>query len=242
MTKVSRRGDIDALLLVAQDLYGQIEGEYQSGLARRCISPKLPVYIKNYLENLRAPLDYVARDIAEHLLSLPTSHHAYFPVACSTRNAFAKHMSKNFPKLQSSSTHLYTAMEACQAFQPGGCQALPTLSRLVNGNKHNHLSEQTKTESKGLDVEFPGDARISMPPGAAISGGGMISSGGGWFSPGGQSVSGETPATVGKGVKQTVKVWVSFTFTETGDEVLSLLRKCRKDVDRILADLAPLIW
>ena len=84
---------------------------------------------------------------------------------------------------------------------------------------------------------------ISMGPGSSISGGGIISSGGGWISPGGGIISGDSPARVGGGgVNQTVTRWISFTFDATGDNVLSLLKACRNDVDIILNRVKPFLW
>ncbi|MCH8851040.1 MAG: hypothetical protein IID41_00145 [Planctomycetes bacterium] len=237
---MSRIEDIKAILEVAEELYARIEQEYQRSLKVKSISPKLAVLIKNYLENLRSPLDYIAREISENTLG--KSMKPYFPVACRDQPTFTKHMKKNLPDLQNQEPRLFRKIEQNQPFQPNGCKALAKLSELVNENKHDRLTEQTKTERRGLDIKFPGGAGISMGPGCSISGGGSISSGGGTFTPGGGSVSGDSPVRFGENIDQTVVNWVSFTFTRTGDDVLELLRDCRKDVDRIISDLRPILW
>ena len=239
---MSRLDDIDAVLGVAGELLQEIQTEYDRSLSSKTVSPKLSVYIKNYLENLRSPLDYLASEICEKILSQTKAHKAYFPISCENTKAFAVHIDRNLPGLDTLHPSLYVVLEELQPYSSLGCKALPKLSKLVNENKHNQLSPQTRTERRGLTINFPSGARISMGPGASISGGGVISSGGGWISPAGGTISGDTPARAGGGgVAQTVTRWVSFTFTETGDNVISLLKACRKDVGHILDRVNPFL-
>jgi len=240
---MGRLDDINTLLEVADEQLQKIQAEYNESLKSKAIRPTLPVYIKNYLENLRSPLDYLAREICEKILSKPERHKTCFPVSCENSKAFASHMSKHLPGLDVTDNQLYAVLEEIQPYSISGCQALPKLSKLVNENKHNQLSPQARTEGRDLKISFPGGASISMGPGASISGGGLISSGGGWISPGGGTISGDSPASVGGGgVSQTVTIWVSFKFTETGDDVISLLKACRNDVNRILGRVKPFLW
>ena len=77
---MSRLDDIEALLEVADEQLRKVQAEYNESLKSKAIRPTLPVYIKNYLENLRSPLDYLAREICEKILSMPKGHRTYFPV------------------------------------------------------------------------------------------------------------------------------------------------------------------
>jgi len=172
-------GDINALLEVSDEQLQKIKAEYNKSLNSKAISPKLPVYIKNYLENLRSPLDYLAKEICERVLSKTRGDKTYFPISCENSKAFAAHISKYLPGLDVVNKQLYIVLEEIQTYSHSGCQALPKLSKLVNENKHNQLSPQTRTEKKGLIIDFPGGSKISMGPGSSISGGGIISSGGG---------------------------------------------------------------
>lgn len=240
---MGRLEDIGVLLEVADEQLEKIEAEYRKSLNGQAISPKLPAYIKNYLENLRSPLDYIAREVCEKILAKTKAHITYFPISCENSKAFIAYMNKYFPGLDVANKQLYTVLEEIQTYNHSGCQALPKLSKLVNENKHNQLSPQTQTERKGLEIEFPGGSRISMGPGSSISGGGIISSGGGWISPGGGTISGDSPARVGGGgVNQTITRWISFTFDATSDNVLNLLKACRDDADIILNRVKPFLW
>ena len=233
--------DVEALINVAREQLEQIEEEYQQSLSNKIISSKLSIYIKNYLENLRSPLDYIVSEICENVLRIKSSRN-YFPVSCENLTAFQKHMDRNLPSLDTIDSNLYQVFEKIQPYNSSGCQALPKLSKLVNINKHNALSPQKRIERKGLNIQFPGGASISMGPGSSISGGGIISSGGAWVSPAGGSISGDTPARVcGGGIQQTVTKWISFTFDETGDEVLPLLKECLNDIIKITNDFNSLL-
>ena len=239
---MARSDDISACLTYAAELLEEITSEYERSLEKRAVSQTLAVKIKSYLENLRSPLDFLASEIAEKRLVLGSSHRCYFPVACENLAAFQAHMLKNLPNLSETHHELYQAIEAVQHFTSGGCKALPKLSKLVNENKHNRFSEQTKTEQRTLKIDFPGGSGIRMGPGSSITGSGMISSGGGAVILTGDSISGDQPARKTRNVKQTVEVWVSFSFHETGDNVLSLLRHCLDDVERIVTDLSPRVF
>jgi hypothetical protein len=238
---MSRNTDVQAMLEVADETFQRIEELYKRALAEKSISPKLSVYIKNYLENLRSPLDYLACEISEEVLKRGKQK-VYYPVACENRKAFDSFMVRNLPDLDSAHAGLFKKIEDAQAYNSSGCRALPKLSKLVNENKHSHLSHQVKREERGITIDFSGRAKIVMGPGASISGGGLISSGRGWFSPAGGVVSGESPATHGENIRQTIDTWVSFTFLDSGDEVMSLLRACHNDVQRIVDEIGSLIW
>lgn len=239
---MSRLEDIDANLLVVDELFQMIKKEYDSSLSQRKISKKLPVYIKNYMENLRSPLDYLGKEISERTLSQKKSKKAPFPMAYNNKKEFIHHMNVNFPNLQGIDPSLYNKLESFQSYNPNGCRPLRTLSTLVNENKHSKLSAQTRKEKRSLNIKFPSGASISMGPGSSISGTGTISSGNAWINPGGGTISGEQPARIGNGVKQEVTVWVSCYFEETQDNVIDLLTDCRNDVERIIKELIPIIW
>ena len=78
---MSRLDDIEATLRVAEELLQKIMREYGEALTNKTLSAALPVHIKNYLENLRSPLDYIACEITERMLCLGEAHKPYFPIA-----------------------------------------------------------------------------------------------------------------------------------------------------------------
>ena len=107
---MGRLDDINALLEVADEQLQKIEAEYNKSLNSKAISPKLPVYIKNYLENLRSPLDYLAKEICEKIISKTRRDKTYFPISCESSKAFAVHISKYLPGLDVVNKQLYTVL------------------------------------------------------------------------------------------------------------------------------------
>lgn len=165
---MSRLDDINAVLEVADALLQKIQTEYDQSLSSKAISPKLSVYIKNYLENLRSSLDYIASEICEETLSISKAHKPYFPISCENNKAFNAHIDMYFPALDVVNYKLYTVLEELQSYKPSGCKALPKLSKLVNENKHNRLSPQTRTEKRGLIINFPAGQHPDSQPGGQI--------------------------------------------------------------------------
>jgi hypothetical protein len=62
---MARKTDIAALLAKADQQLGAIMKEYDSSLHQQSIAALLRVDIKNYCENIRSVLDYVAHGIRE---------------------------------------------------------------------------------------------------------------------------------------------------------------------------------
>lgn len=238
---MSRKEDIGALLTEASSQIQSIEREYNRSLDDKTVSTELRIFIKNYCENLRSPLDYIASEIDESVLGLLRNKTPYFPMNSTDRAAYDKYMSKQFPQLSNARPDLYQAIEEIQPYNPSGCQSLPRLNELVNKNKHDQLSPQKRVEERGVCLELDGGS-ITLGPGCSISGHGTISSGNSLVVVQGQPISGASPATIGRNVRQRVEIWVSFQFTDGGDDVLRLLKEAHADVARIFRKLESLIW
>jgi hypothetical protein len=240
---MGRLDDIQALVGESRRQLSEIEKRYGEGLNAKQIPSGLGVLVKNYLENLRSSLDYVASETWSTALRSTKPRGVYFPINTMSAAEFAARMKKDFPELETKAPALYAVFAKLQAFEKDGCHSFPKLNSLVNDNKHDQLSPQSRTEARSLEVRFGGGASIQVPPGASISGHGTISSGGGWIQLSGGTVSGSNPATAGGGpVQQFVTIWVSFTFTSTGDEVVNLLKACMNDVQRVIENVKPHLW
>lgn len=238
---MDRKEDINSLIEVADELFDKIKKEYKESLKKQTLNPKIAVYIKNYLENLRSPLDYIANEIVDNVLHTQPAR-AYFPISSTDPDDFETYANRHLPGLKEADPALYDTLEQMQPYHLSGCKSLFKLFNLVNSNKHSHLSPQKEEIKKGLNIEFPSGAAIKMGHGASIRGGGIIRSGNSWFSPGGGTISGDNPIQVGDGIKQTVIIWKSFIFEDSSDEVLTLLDQCRKDVKKIIQEVSDLLW
>lgn len=238
-----RKDQIIALLQHAQYDLKHIEAQYQKSLERQTIPTSLQIDVKNMMENLRSALDYLAHNIYEIVL-MPARKAAgdkqivniYFPYGKS-ENDFKSGIGKYLPKLDSLQPALYKIIEDIQPHKSGN-DWLYQFCQILNEKKHNILTPQKREEKRGLDIRFPGGAGISMPPGASISGGGIIQSGSDRIILNNDFISGDFPANkVTEGVVQTIVRWVSFKFADTDVGVIPLLKKCLTTIEQLSKDV-----
>lgn len=238
---MSRYDDIQAHRDAAKTSLALIEEEYQSSLKARQINPQLKIQIKNYLENLRSCLDYIAGEINEKYCTRRIR--CYFPMACKDKIDFCKFMRGYFPGLEARRKDLFDKLESYQAYNANGRQFLPPFATLVNENKHDQLSPQTRTEKRGLKIDFAGGGGITLGPGASIKGTGKIISGEGILELKGKTISGDSPAEgLPQTIKQTVIIWVGFRFDAIGKEALPFLKEVLSGVESIVDDLSKELW
>ena len=237
-----RKDQVDALVEHAKTDLEEIEGQYHRALEQTTILPSLQIDIKNYMENLRSALDYIAHDIYERKIA-PNRASAgkseipkiYFPYG-KTEDDFKSGIGSSLPELKNISEDLYNALEAIQPYKIGD-NWLHDFCCILNEKKHDKLSPQEREEKRALKIDF-GRAKIQMGPGSSISGAGFIGTGTGGVILQGDTISGDSPAhrTSGR-VKQTVIRWISFRFADTGVDVLSLLKKALMGIEDLSNDV-----
>ncbi len=238
---MSRYNDIQAHLKVARASLATIQKRYQSSLEAKEIDPQLKIEIKNYLENLRSVLDYLASEINERYCVKRTR--AYFPTSCKDSQTFHKHMNRYFPGLEATRKDLFTELESYQPYACNAPESLSLFATLVNQNKHDRLTPQTRTEKRGLRLDFSGGGSITLGPDARMTGTGKIVSGGQVLDLGGRVISGDSPAAgLPSTIKQTVISWVGFRFDAIKREVIPFLRETLGVVKGITNDLAKDLW
>jgi hypothetical protein len=111
---------------------------------------------------------------------------------------------------------------------------------LNNENKHERLTPQTREEARQLTLESHG-VSISLGPGCSISLGHETSIRmGGMSIPGGQRISGDSPAQYTGTGTQTVTIWVSFKFQSNGELVMPFLKQAIQRTKQIVDELAVL--
>lgn len=234
-----RKEQVSDLIEHAENDLNSISADYNKGLKERAIPPALQIDIKNYMENLRSALDYMAHDIYEQQIAshrATTGQHEikniYFPYG-QTENDFKSGVGSSLPDLYAVSQDLYDIIEEIQPYKTGDNWLYEFCSTL-NENKHDNLTPQTKEVKRGLNIDFGGGGRIKMPPGASISGTGFIGSRTGGIHLQGDTISGDSPAERTTGdVNQTVIKWISFHFKDTNIEVLSLLNKALAGIKQL---------
>lgn len=223
MTK--RQDSIDALLARCKQQLAEIEGSYNKALQDKDIPNLLKIEIKNFCENLRSVLDYLAHDVREkHCPRENPKDKFYFPILPDLAQYKAQ-MSKWFSGLDTSCPALWGCWESVQPYQKNQSW-LRDFNRLNNGNKHGDLVPQTKSERREVRVSDSKGGKVSWDPGAVTFGTGVFI--------GGVPVDPGTQLPV-PSPGQTVEhiTWVDFHFDGINGSALTLLRISLKGVAEI---------
>ena len=231
-----RKDNIIALLdHAANDLTGSdfknIEQKYNAALSEKKIPTSLQIDVKNFMENLRSALDYMAHDIYEVIIKLERdktgAKEIYFPYG-KTENDFKSGLGSSLPNLQSLNPNIFALIEA---IQPHKCNDawLYEFCRIVNEKKHNMLSPQTKTERQTMTASA-GGVSVTTPinsPNFSIHQEQNIQ-----VTLGGVPVrfSNQGIEPLAPGLERTITTWVSFQFADTNIQVLPLLKKALEKI------------
>ena len=130
-----RRANLRAMIEYADEVqWPQILQGYEEGLSKREVSPRTGVVIKNFCENLRSALDWLAEEIRD-ACGISGPRKIYFPI-CSTRADFDDKMKHWFPGLDTHSPDVWWYLLSMQSFSPHGESWLTEFNDVNNENKH----------------------------------------------------------------------------------------------------------
>ncbi len=228
---MSRKADIAALFSRADGQLAVIVKEYEASLHKQSVDPALRVDIKNYCENLRSVLDYLAHDIRDKFCQgANPKARFYFPILPDAAQ-FAAQASQWFPGLQSASPAVWSLLEQYQPYQQGRAW-LAHLNMVNNENKHGNLVPQTRQETARIQANIAGGGSVSWNPANVKFGSGVYI--------GGVPVDPRTQMPV-QDQRLTVKktIWVDFVFDGVGTSAIGLLRDALAGVKAINAALSP---
>jgi hypothetical protein len=234
-----RRDDVRALLDHAKNQLRGPDGknmrrQYEESLGAKIVPATPRIEVKNFMENLRSALDYLAKDIYEAVIEprlakagKQSKKEVYFPYG-KDEHGFKSSIGTNLPDLQALNPPIYDAIEAVQPHKSGNdwlCQ----LCRIVNEKKHDLLTPQSRTETQTMTASA-GGASVTLPinnPNVSIQQGSGAS-----VTIGGVPVrlSNQGIEPLGPGLTRTVTTWVSFRFADTNTEVLPLLEKALNEI------------
>lgn len=229
---MTRQADITALLAKAEQQFHSIMKEYNSSLHEQAIAAPLRVDIKNYCENLRSVLDYLAHGIREkYCPNANPKDRFYFPILPDATQ-FTSQTAKWFPGLQTMAAVAWAELEKCQPYQPGYAW-LGTFNKVNNENKHGALVAQTRQEVESrVQADISGGGSVSWNPSGVRFGSGV------WI--GGVPVNPSTQMPVpDRRLKVTKTVWVDFHFDGIGVSAISLMQEALEGVKAINAALTP---
>jgi hypothetical protein len=229
-----RKDNVIALLDHASNDLKNIEQQYEQALSEKKIPTSLQIDVKNFMENLRSALDYMAHDIYEVIIKPERDNTGakaiekiYFPYG-KTENDFKSGLGSRLPNLQSLNPNIFAIIET---IQPHKCSDawLYEFCRIVNEKKHDTLSPQTKTERQTMTASA-GDASVTMPinsPNFSVHQGQNVK-----VTLGGVPVrfSNQGIEPLAPGLERTITTWVSFQFAGTNIQVLPLLKKALEEI------------
>jgi hypothetical protein len=224
---MNRSNSIQALVSKSKKDFTSLKADYDASLQHQVISEELKIDVKNIFENLRSCLDYIAHDIYEACITGNTPRRLYFPIRQS-RAEFDQAINSDFPNLSAIQSEVYDLIEA---IQPYNDDWLGKFNKLNNNNKHQDLEEQTKTESRHVEVSSPqGGGSVSWGPGVSFGSG--VSVMGAPIDP-----STQLP-TAGSNVNTKITIWVDFKFKENGESILPFIQKSIDKVESLFVGLS----
>lgn len=229
---MSRQSHIHALLERADLQLDAIEKEYESSLHAKKITESLSVDIKNFCENLRSVLDYLAHDIRDkYFASGNASKRFYFPI-CSNYTEFSKCVNKWFPGLKSVAPSVWAELEKSQPYQAGN-DWLDDFIIINNKNKHNALVPQNRQlTGTRVNVKLANEQSVSWDPKNVHIGRGV--------NIGGVPINPETQRPDPSPHLSVVETeWYDFFFDGIGVSALGLLRKSANGIKAINNALVP---
>lgn len=229
---MTRQNDIIALLNKAEVQLQSIMKEYESSLHEQVIAAPLQVDIKNFCENLRSVLDYIAHEIREkYCPNENIKNRFYFPI-CQDSKQFTSQINHWFPDLQTSSPTVWGKLENCQPYNADYAW-LRSFNQVNNENKHGKLVAQTRQEvDTRIQADIAGGGSVSWNPNSVRFGPGVFI--------GGVPVNPSTQMPVSDSrLNITKTVWVDFQFDGIGVSAIGLLQDAFKGVKTINAIFIP---
>jgi hypothetical protein len=141
-----RKKDVISLLNKSREDLKKIKIDYKKALLSKNVPDFLKISIKNFLENLRSALDYIARDIYEIKIK-PKSKveikRVYFPYGKNS-NDFKSRIGSCLPNLKKIDNRIYTLIESIQSYKKDDW--LYKFCNITNIKKHNLLVPQERIE------------------------------------------------------------------------------------------------
>ncbi|HQH17986.1 MAG TPA: hypothetical protein PKZ43_00410 [Bacteroidales bacterium] len=224
-----RKNDVNALIEHAKNDFENIKNQYSKALDETSISSTLQINIKNFMENLRSALDYLAHDIYEKHIApyrktngKPEIIKIFFPYG-KTENDFKSGVGSSLPDLKIVSIKLYEIIEAIQPYKIGD-NWLYDFCKILNDKKHNTLTPQTKTKKQTMTA-LSGSSSITIPinnPNISIQQGKNANI---TFNGVPIQLSNQGIEPLAPGLERTITTWIYFKFSDTNIEVLPLLKK-----------------
>lgn len=233
-----RKDQVCALLEHAKKDLDKIEFEYNKALKDKNTPYSLRIDIKNFMENLRSVLDYLAHDIYDikikpvrEAAGKPPIKKVFFPYGKKTKNDFESRIGACLPELDKINPALYSILESIQ-FHSSNDSWLCDFCDITNEKKHSSLVHQERTETQTMtastdraSVTIPinnPNVSIQQGEGADVRIGGVP-----------VRLSNQGIEPLAPGLQRTITTWVSYKFENTDITVLPFLKKIYSNISQI---------
>jgi len=224
---MQRSASIEALIRKSRTSFVDLKRQYDASLHEKAVREDLKVDIKNIFENLRSCLDYIAQELFDAFcIGAKKPDRLYFPIR-RTAPEFAQVIARDYPALEATCKAAYDIVEAIQPYRDPW---LGEFNLLNNENKHQDLVEQTRTESRRVEVKGPGGGGVSWGPGVRFGSGVRVM---------GVPIDPRTQLPVPNNqVTTNITIWVDFKFKEGGQSVLPFIEKSTARVEELYRALS----
>lgn len=226
-----RKVDVNSFILHSKSKLINIEKQYNDSLAQKTISGDLKIEIKNYMENLRSALDYMARDIHENILG-PLTKEIKFPYGKNIVD-FRSMINNNLSNLKEVSPETYGLLEKIQDFQNID-YSIAKFCELCNEKKHNNLIPQVRIEQNETVI---GNA-IRAGPGSFVAMHNCLIND---IPINSENINNEPLENFDPRLNVKRIVWVSFKFRDTNIEVMQLLRITLDRISKLYNELYSIL-
>lgn len=229
---MKRQSHVNELLDEAKELLCQVRNAYVKAETNEDIVLVARPRVKSCLEHLRSSLDYIAKDLSESTQSSNTVRYIYFPYGKDKKN-FDKSLNRNLPDLDA----IYRPI--IESIQPHSCNDnwLLQLCKTTNFNKHTELQGQERTNSPksttkiGNMIHFGSTGRATINK--LIVDGKHINPKGPLVLTGGKPVSEiQNELIIDLPIERKYE-WVKFVFKGTSIDILSLLERAHKEIQKM---------
>ena len=221
----NRKNNVEALLERSSKDIRNIKFEYSASLQANEVSTNLKINIKNFCENLRSVLDYLANEIREvHCQTAKPNNNFYFPIFLD-RKQFESHIRRWFPDLEKNKPDLWNYLETIQPYHTG-YEWLGYFNKLNNENKHGDLVEQIRSERKEVRAISKSRTQVNWNPDTVSFGKGVYI--------GGVPIDPKTQLPVPDPSQTITKItWIDFQFAGIEVSALKLLQQTLGGIRKI---------
>lgn len=228
--------NIKAALDRADQIFAELQKEYESSLHSQEISAATKQLCHDLLEKLKSALDRTARRYFENHVApkLDAGDAAaatvYFPVS-DDAHSFSSTLGRwRWKSVKDSHEDVQDYLAGLQPYRDQKNEWLRQLNNLVNEGKHIDLSPQTRVERRQITVSRPGAGSVSWGSGVTFGSGVSVM---------GVPVDPRTQRVIPNDtVTEEITIWVDFHFSKYNNSALGFCKHALAETKRIIHEMS----